>query len=196
MHGESRASFRQSRRPPQGETSEGCRAGTALRCRGQRRFGGAGHRSNPVARRKPEFEMGKPKGATGDCEVATPSRRNGLSSGESPEVAARLHSSENSRERREGRGPSDEEQSSVMGRAAAGEGNAPKGGAPVRKVGRRQQSAVGSKPGGPHGRLQGATNLRCRCAEQTVEVGRNDKDGTRSRGGSLGPRFAGSGRTR
>jgi hypothetical protein len=49
----------------------------------------------------------------------------------------------------------------VTGKAAAGEGKAPKGVAPVRRVGRRQQSAVGAKPGGSHGRLRGATNPRC-----------------------------------
>jgi hypothetical protein len=96
MHGESRASFRQPRRSPQGEAWEGCCAGTTLRCRALATSVAGGHGSNPVVRRKPEF-MTKPKGASGFRLVATRVESNGLFGGESPEAAATPDSSETGR---------------------------------------------------------------------------------------------------
>lgn len=61
------------------------------------------------------------------------------------------------------------------GRAASGEGKASKGGAPVRRVGCRRQSAVGSKPGGPHGRLRGATNPRGSVRSKPSKSGRTTR---------------------
>jgi hypothetical protein len=90
------------------------------------------------------------------------------------------------------------------GPSAAGEGNASKGVAPSRKG---AGAIFGSCPrapkrGEPHGRLRGATNPRdargdvprgtTPAAEETVEAGRNGKDGT-SPGLATPGRRAGSG---
>jgi hypothetical protein len=52
----------------------------------------------------------------------------------------------------------------------------------------RQGGVRGSKRGEPHGRLRGATDPQGVDAEKTVEVGRNDKDGTSAEGGSSVPK--------
>jgi hypothetical protein len=52
----------------------------------------------------------------------------------------------------------------------------------------RQDAHRSSKRGEPHGRLRGATDPQGVDAEETVEVGRNDKDGTSADSGNTAPK--------
>jgi hypothetical protein len=72
---------------------------------------------------------------------------------------------------------------------------ASKGRTPRRRVGRRRQSAVGSKPGEPHDRQQGATNLQAVCG--VSRRSREERQGRNAFGcGKPEPRATERGRTR